>query len=113
MLIMQHMTNMSNVDNFEAYLTQAHREQEARALTILHSAGFVHGDLRDANVMVNESGRVCIIHFDWSGKEGTARYPSTMNKLLLRVPLCGLGVQITVRSVRLAVTRPLDRASNT
>lgn len=80
MLLLQWMQGMKNVDEFKTrHLNQIHQEHEARALDILHSAGFVHGDLRNANVMVDESGRVCIIDFDWSGEHGKIRYPSVMH----------------------------------
>ena len=45
-------------------------------LSQLHGAGFVHGDIRDTNVMVLESNeRLMLVDFDWAGKIGEARYP--------------------------------------
>ncbi|KAF8675626.1 hypothetical protein AX14_005068, partial [Amanita brunnescens Koide BX004] len=45
---------------------------------LLHQKGFVHGDLRDANVMVPRD-RVdhtfLLLDFDWSGRLGQTRYP--------------------------------------
>jgi hypothetical protein len=52
------------------------------AVTALHAAGYVHGDLRRCNVLQSNEGsesRVCIIDFDWAGLEGQQNYPSFMN----------------------------------
>jgi hypothetical protein len=52
------------------------------AVTALHVAGYVHGDLRACNVLQSNEGsesRVCVIDFDWAGKEGEQIYPSFMN----------------------------------
>jgi serine/threonine protein kinase len=45
------------------------------AIQILHDAGFVHGDLREPNILVAGSGDMKIIDFDWCGKEGEVCYP--------------------------------------
>ncbi|KAG8217923.1 hypothetical protein J3R82DRAFT_6089 [Butyriboletus roseoflavus] len=46
-----------------------------------HAAGYVHGDLRDVNIMVSKSDkkRFMIMHFDWAGKRGEARYPDLVD----------------------------------
>ncbi|KAI0255340.1 hypothetical protein BJV78DRAFT_1350597 [Lactifluus subvellereus] len=46
-------------------------------LSRLHEAGFVHGDIRDTNIMVDESSGGCpmLVDFDWAGKIGDVRYP--------------------------------------
>jgi hypothetical protein len=50
------------------------------AVAAVHGAGYVHGDLRECNVLVCGGGlRLCVIDFDWSGKEGVQRYPTFMN----------------------------------
>jgi hypothetical protein len=48
-----------------------------------HDAGFVHGDLRDANFVVTNSGvagakdrKIMLLDFDWGGKEGEVFFPS-------------------------------------
>ena len=48
------------------------------ALTILRSNGFVHGDIRDANIVIADN-REYLIDFDSAGKVGVARYPDTLN----------------------------------
>jgi hypothetical protein len=47
------------------------------ALSQLHKAGFVHGDIRDTNIMVHGSGeqRFLLVDFDWAGKIGEVEYP--------------------------------------
>lgn len=87
-LIMEWMRDMCDVAVFKdtgGILTEEHRRNERRALDILHSAGFVHGDLRDANVMVDGNDRVCIVDFDWSGVHGNTRYP-VMNQVDIQWP---------------------------
>ncbi|KAH8091693.1 hypothetical protein BXZ70DRAFT_1011097 [Cristinia sonorae] len=55
------------------------RQETTRALSILHNAGFVYGDLRSPNVMLSKSG-LKLIDFDWAGKEGVATYPRRLSK---------------------------------
>ena len=66
-----------------------------QALVELHREGFVHGDLREANIMVKRDGvdseglhDIILVDFDWAGKEGSVRYPSniTLNHILLPRP---------------------------
>ncbi|EPZ31380.1 Tyrosine-protein kinase domain-containing protein, partial [Rozella allomycis CSF55] len=47
--------------------------------TILHANNFVHGDLRNSNVLVNNDQDICILDFDWAGQTGQARYPIFIN----------------------------------
>ena len=56
-------------------------DQVHKALLALHEENFVFGDLRGPNVMFNkETKRVFLIDFDWSGPEGTVRYPRHLSK---------------------------------
>jgi hypothetical protein len=48
-------------------------------LTQLHQVGFVHGDIRDANIM-SDGKLFKIFDFDWGGKIGEARYPMNVFK---------------------------------
>jgi hypothetical protein len=50
-----------------------------RAVQILHDADFVHGDLREPNILVQKGGNVQIIDYDWCGKEGEVYYPADIN----------------------------------
>ncbi|KAL4255883.1 hypothetical protein AB1N83_011384 [Pleurotus pulmonarius] len=49
------------------------------AVKALHEHALVFGDLRDANVLVDTRGNPYLIDFDWSGAEGTVRYPLDLN----------------------------------
>ncbi|OWY98679.1 Crinkler (CRN), partial [Phytophthora megakarya] len=47
---------------------------------VLKDASFVHGDLRENNVMWDSfKNRVVLIDFDWAGKDGVDTYPPFMN----------------------------------
>ncbi|KAI6114626.1 hypothetical protein EDD16DRAFT_1114208 [Pisolithus croceorrhizus] len=50
-------------------------------LVEFHKAGFVHGDIRDINIMVSKSDNTQfrIIDFDWAGIAGEAKYPAFLN----------------------------------
>ncbi|KAK0480490.1 hypothetical protein EDD18DRAFT_1312325 [Armillaria luteobubalina] len=45
------------------------------ALTELHKANYVFGDLRQPNVMFNVKGKALLIDFDWAGTVGEVCYP--------------------------------------
>ncbi|KAJ7593241.1 hypothetical protein C8J56DRAFT_930652 [Mycena floridula] len=54
-----------------------------------HDEGFVHGNLRLANIMLREAGddekmKLVLVDFDWSGPEGSAKYPSNISLNILR-----------------------------
>ncbi|KAH8112800.1 hypothetical protein DFH11DRAFT_383815 [Phellopilus nigrolimitatus] len=55
------------------------------AIALLHEDGRVFGDLRRGNILIwkSEAGRprAMLIDFDWSGKEGVARYPYDRNDM--------------------------------
>jgi len=53
------------------------------AVGALHARGFVHGDLRDRNMMCTKEGgawRVLLLDFDWAGRAEEARYPVGLNE---------------------------------
>ncbi|KIM52792.1 hypothetical protein SCLCIDRAFT_63065, partial [Scleroderma citrinum Foug A] len=41
-----------------------------------HNEGFVHGDLRDANILSGDDGCVKLVDFDWGGRDGEVSYPT-------------------------------------
>ena len=49
------------------------------AVQTLHDANFVHGDLREPNILVTKDGGMKIIDFDWCGKDGEVCYPFDIN----------------------------------
>jgi len=52
-------------------------EDIARKLASLHQENYVHGDVRDTNIMVKKNGALGfkLVDFDWSGRIGQVRYP--------------------------------------
>lgn len=54
-------------------------QQVRDAVRVLHENGFVHGDLRSQNIMLDKALRIRVIDFDWAGKEGVARYPNDLS----------------------------------
>lgn len=48
--------------------------QLSEIVSVLHTGGYVFGDLRLPNIMVAKK-QVKLIDFDWAGKEGLAKYP--------------------------------------
>jgi serine/threonine protein kinase len=70
------------------------------AVGILHKHNFVHGDIRDCNILAHvddkENAIIHIIDFDWAGKIGEARYPMRVNtKSVARPSGVGDGELIT------------------
>ncbi len=70
-------------------LEEARDEVKAK-LTHLHDEGFVHGDLRDVNVIVRNEGvsgdgpGILIVDWDWAGREGQVTYPRGINTQVAR-----------------------------
>ncbi|PFH48177.1 hypothetical protein AMATHDRAFT_129073, partial [Amanita thiersii Skay4041] len=70
----------------------------ARLLNEFQQHGFVHGDIREANILIGReegSGELVfkLIDFDWAGKVGMAYYPSRLHPAISRakdVLPCGL-----------------------
>lgn len=58
----------------------------------LHQEGFVHGDIREANVLIDVESltsndlKIHLIDFDWAGPIGEAKYPVDVNKIAVRRP---------------------------
>ncbi|KAG1860902.1 hypothetical protein F4604DRAFT_1957637 [Suillus subluteus] len=61
----------------ELFDPSPHHDALAAELQSLHEEGYVHGDIRDTNVMVKKdhSPGFKLVDFDWSGKIGEIRYP--------------------------------------
>ena len=57
-------------------------EQQLRnILSFMQSQGYVHGDLRDPNILVSGKSEIKlkIVDFNWAGKVGEVKYPSDLN----------------------------------
>jgi len=81
------MVVMDRVDSVYRAFDPADRSEQMRYLILeklgaLHQAGFVHGDVRDINVMVKSDGEAefILVDFDWSGRIGEVFYPMNINK---------------------------------
>ncbi|KAJ7248586.1 hypothetical protein B0H12DRAFT_716442 [Mycena haematopus] len=62
-------------------------EDTRQALRQLHASGFVHGDVRDINLLVHKStSKIMLVDWDWAGACGSVWYPSTINPDVLRPP---------------------------
>ena len=68
-------------------------EAAEKALALLHKDGYVHGDVRETNIMVKRDGvdkeglrDIILVDFDWAGKENTVRYPSNITLNHLDIP---------------------------
>ena len=61
------------------------RRKVNNMVQVLHEEGFVHGDIRDINLLVNveslasDDVAVHVVDFDWAGRIGEARYPMGVN----------------------------------
>ena len=52
------------------------------AISILHDANLVFGDMRRSNILIkreNDRLRALLIDFEWVGEAGQARYPPILN----------------------------------
>ncbi|KAK7677224.1 hypothetical protein QCA50_019818 [Cerrena zonata] len=60
----------------------AARELAREAIVKIHDQGFVHGDVRDVNIMVKKDDPedVMFIDWDWAGEIGQVTYPYNVNK---------------------------------
>ena len=47
------------------------RHQIEKALSLLHTHGYVFGDLQEPNVLYDSNGQVKLIDFDWCGRYDT------------------------------------------
>ena len=66
------------------------QEKVKSQLGVLHERGFVHGDVRDINVLVRNDDApesdpdVLIVDWDWAGHAGQVVYPRGINTQLSR-----------------------------
>ena len=63
----------------------------------MHSANFVHGDLRPQNILISTNNTVAILDFDWAGRVGVAKYPVDINPACNWSPGVASGELITKR----------------
>ena len=86
-----HMVVMDLLEGYQCLHDVKHRlsdgekgrlmEELRSKLAALHQDGLVHGDVRDANVMVRKEPFAWkLVDFDWSGRLGEVRYPMNINR---------------------------------
>ena len=84
MVVMEHLpSNKYHTPNDDDLKTTNSKLYNAmkKSLEKLHQAGFVHGDIRGANVMVENKSEseFMFLDFDWSGKINEVEYPPNVN----------------------------------
>jgi hypothetical protein len=86
MVVMEDLSAKDYIDLFKSSLAPdrevAVKKRLNQVLVQMHQQGYVHGDLRDVNVMVTNgpTPAVMLVDFDWAGKIGEARYPINVNR---------------------------------
>ncbi|KAH9979886.1 hypothetical protein BGW80DRAFT_1441969 [Lactifluus volemus] len=78
-----------------------------------HDNGFVHGDLRNPNIICDDKGSVFLIDFDWSGKEGDAFYPTRKLNQELLEGRTSLDLKITRGDDDRVLCKTLDKLKKT
>jgi hypothetical protein len=86
-------------DDWRKYSARDSTQREAVRAAVktgVHASGFVHGDLRQDNVLVRKTTdsqwTVRLLDWDWAGRAGEARYPLLRNPELAWAPgsaVCG------------------------
>lgn len=77
--------------------TASVRKQLLGIKSTLKTVSFVHGDLRENNVMWDSSNkRVVLIDFDWSGRDGVGKYPPFMNPDIVWPPEAETGKPLRI-----------------
>ncbi|KAG9310551.1 hypothetical protein JVU11DRAFT_9099 [Chiua virens] len=73
---------------YDRPVTESVKDIIAEKLSKFHAAGYVHGDLRDTNIMASKSDTtdVKFIDFDWAGKANETVYPPFVNREFWRPP---------------------------
>ncbi|KAF9062855.1 hypothetical protein BDP27DRAFT_1336043 [Rhodocollybia butyracea] len=78
MVVMETLEDSWKPCNDFVNIEQPCKEAIEQSVRRFHELGFIHGDLRDANLFVSFDGGQwdCqIIDYDWAGREGEVRYP--------------------------------------
>ncbi|TFK72797.1 hypothetical protein BDN72DRAFT_815502 [Pluteus cervinus] len=78
------MVVMDYIDGITAKVAQDLPQSFTRRVrdivTVLHSNGYVFGDLRSPNIMITTTQEVKFIDFDWAGEDGKSTYPLLMSE---------------------------------
>ncbi|KAF9076811.1 hypothetical protein BDP27DRAFT_701831 [Rhodocollybia butyracea] len=72
-------------DRLDLHIQRKMQKEALTAVKRLHDEGFVHGDVRNVNLLIRRSSvddglpSVKLVDFDWGGAIGQVSYPSTIN----------------------------------
>ncbi|KAF9063779.1 hypothetical protein BDP27DRAFT_1426517 [Rhodocollybia butyracea] len=81
-----------SADQLDIQTQRSMRGDITDAVKRLHERGFVHGDVRDVNVLIRRASAdshlpsVKLVDFDWGGAIGKMAYPSGINSREIRWP---------------------------
>jgi hypothetical protein len=68
------------------------QQKVEKTIQVLHDAGFVHGDVRSTNILIDlesldsDDVRIHFVDFDWAGRIGEAKYPNDINGITVKRP---------------------------
>lgn len=68
------------------------QSKAAEVVQYLHNGDFVHGDIRDNNILIDPTSlasdevKLHFIDFDWAGRSGEAKYPLNINTVSVHRP---------------------------
>jgi len=81
-IFMEYLEEYQPLHTFRSEIFSQTKNVVKNAVKSFHDSGYVHGDLRDENIMIKyENGKIDIkfVDFDWAGREGEAKYPESLN----------------------------------
>ncbi|KAF8463467.1 hypothetical protein BDZ91DRAFT_731654 [Kalaharituber pfeilii] len=83
MVVMQYVGKpYQSLSILESESREQFRESIMESVSLLHTNGFVHGDLRPSNVLVSEpTEKALIIDFDEAGEANSVCYPPNPNTI--------------------------------
>ncbi|KAH8927924.1 hypothetical protein BT69DRAFT_1307409 [Atractiella rhizophila] len=81
MVVMDRLVADEYVELYDATPTSSLIDMIEGKLTELHQRNYVHGDVRETNILVSRHEKeFMLVDFDWAGKIGEARYPMNVNR---------------------------------
>ncbi|KAG6374274.1 hypothetical protein JVT61DRAFT_4296 [Boletus reticuloceps] len=88
MIVVDALLEFETVYNQKEPLSSTLFAKMQETLADFHNHGFVHGDIRDVNIMVpkENNDEFRFINLDWSGLLGLAQYPARINTLTIKWP---------------------------
>ncbi|KAF0361823.1 Protein kinase-like domain containing protein [Gigaspora margarita] len=81
-VVMGYLEEYKPLCTFPSEIILKTKDAVKNAAKLFHDSGYVHGDLRDENIMIkyeNEEIDIKFVDFDWAGREGKAKYPESLN----------------------------------